>query len=221
MDAVATLLFERQLRGLGIYGHTVESQRDGVRALMHPAVAAELDRFLKINPLPTPAQNPVHYNQFFRAFSGIAAVRAGCRTEESAGARHRNGRRAEWLCLQPRWGALRDHPRRVSLNFIYLSAKFVVQLCSDSDADSPAIHVLASRSRGASSEQERRGRAARRAGVVLSGYRQRIGRATVPHSRSRDARRDGDDVRRRAVLRGTRVRAHLPRACLGAGSRAG
>ena len=152
MDAVATLLFERQLRGLGIYGHTVESQRDGVRALMLPAVAAELDRFLKINPLPTPAQNPVHYKQVFELFQESQRVAGplGVGLNNSAGARHRNGRRAEWLCLQPRWGALRDHPHEYLFTFIYLSAKFVVQLCSDSDADSlrftfwrpdPAAHL--------------------------------------------------------------------------------
>jgi hypothetical protein len=152
MDPVATILFERQLRGLGIYGHTVESQRDGVRALMHPAVAAELDRFLKINPLPTPAQNPVHYKQVFELFQesqrvagslGVGLKNPPVLGTEMAG--ELNG-----FAFSPdgeHYGIILDEHL---FTFIYLSAKFVVQLCSDSDADSlrftfwrpdPAAHL--------------------------------------------------------------------------------
>lgn len=137
LDAVKAAILQRQLRGLRIYGRTVEEHESYIWSSIDAEQAKSLRDFLATTPLPTAAQNPFLYRTLFKleeeckkagAALGLSLPTAPVLATEHAG--ELNG--FAFSFDGAHHGIVLDEYLFV---FAYLLSKVIVQLFTDENPD--------------------------------------------------------------------------------------
>ncbi len=137
IDAIKSTILRRQLRGLRIFGKTVDDERQAWNAVTNEQDAEVLRRFLETVELPTAAQSPALYKLLSELFDdcrlAAAALGMSLPTEPVFGsemAGEINGFAFSTDGIHH--GVLLDE---YLFTFAYLTSKVIVQLCADHRED--------------------------------------------------------------------------------------
>jgi hypothetical protein len=133
IDVIKSTILQRQLRGLNIFGTTIDKERQAWTAVTNEEDAEVLRRFLETVELPTAAQSPALYKLLFDLFGycrvAAAAIGKSLQTEpvfgsEMAGEINGFAFSADGI----HHGVLLDEHL---FTFVHLTSKVIVQLCTD------------------------------------------------------------------------------------------